>query len=107
MVEHIEVRVALGDVCDFCSSLDPLFVEYASDFDMALEAPWGNAHSEGGWSSCQACHDLVRARKWHALERRATDIMAAKHPDMPRSRIAAGVQQMHAQFRHHRRPNED
>lgn len=106
MVEHIEVRVAEGAVCDFCSSEDPLFTEHAEDFDTPI-TPNATGHSEGGWSSCQACHDLVQGHRWHALERRATDLLAAKHPDIPRSRIAAGVKHMHMQFRNHRGPNAD
>ena len=106
MVERIGVRVALGDVCDFCSSEDPLYVEAASDFDTPLEDPDITGHSEGGWASCQPCHDLVQAHKWNALERRATDLLAAKHPDVARSRVAAGVKHMHGQFRQHRSPNE-
>lgn len=105
MVEHIEVRVAEGDVCDFCSSEDPLFVEHAEDFDTGLEREF--TLSEGGWASCQACHDLVQGHHWHALERRAIDQLVAKHPDLPRSRVAAGVKHMHMQFRNHRRPNDD
>ena len=101
MVERIEVRVALGDVCDFCSSEDPLFVEGAADFDTQLDADVVG-HSMGGWSSCQPCHDLIQRRHWTALERRATDLLAAKHPDTPRTRVAAGVHQMHRQFRRHR-----
>lgn len=104
MVEHIEVRVAEGSVCDFCSSEDPLFVENAADFDTPLEDPNITGHSEGGWASCQACHDLVQGHRWHALERRAIDLLAGKHPDFPRSRVAAGVRHMHMQFRLHKSP---
>jgi len=104
---EVEMRVSESPVCDFCSSDEPRHDEPCAD----VETDRGNlpmfggpyvANSIGAWASCETCHQLIAAGKWHTLERRATDAMCAKHPGFPRSRIAEGVQHMHATFRANR-----
>lgn len=107
-IRKVDLSIADYPVCDFCSSPEPRYVESAQDFDVyfAIDEQ-GKPEvgvSRGGWASCAACHELVRARKWYALERRAIDAIAAKHPEFSRSRVQEGVRTMHAKFQQHRSP---
>jgi len=107
-VRHVDLSVSEFPVCDFCSDTEPRYLESAEDFDVyrAIDAQGVPevGTSTGSWAACETCHQLVRARKWHTLERRATDAIMRKHPDFPRSKVAEGVQTMHGLFREHRLP---
>lgn len=107
-IRHVDLSIADYPVCDFCSSPEPRYIESAEDFDVyfAIDAQ-GKPEigtSTGGWSSCEPCHQLVRAQKWHTLERRAIDAIAAKHPEFSRTQVREGVRTMHAKFQQHRTP---
>jgi hypothetical protein len=102
-----EVRVSDSPVCDFCSSPEPRYLEDCETFEA-----WAMGHpslppaligrSEGAWSACMPCHEMIQARKWAALQRRAVDALCRKWPEMPRSRVQKGVELIHGQFRAHK-----
>jgi len=109
MAEY-EVRVAEHPVCDFCSDLEPRYLEDCETYEAYLWSPGMDpskseyiGHSEGAWAACEVCHQLVQARKWHQLERRAVEAMQRKHPDIPKNRIQKGVAIIHDTFRRHKR----
>ena len=102
----VEVRVSDAPVCDFCSDAEPRYIEDCETFETWMIGPGLPpafvGESQGGWSSCEPCHQLIAARKWHTLTRRATDAMVRKYPDMPRSRVQKGVEIIHGTFRAHK-----
>jgi len=103
----IEMRLADYPVCDFCSSAEPRYDEPCRD----METDRGNiaslggryvAVSRGAWSSCEACHQLIASEKWHTLKRRALEASAARHPELPKSLLADGIEHMQLLFRRNR-----
>jgi len=103
---ELEVRVSPYPVCDFCSEVEPRYLEDCETFmALPLDPSWP-ARSRGAWASCVPCHTLILARKWKPLQQRAVDAMLRKYPKMPKSRVQHGVELIHAQFRNHR-PVED
>lgn len=112
MAEY-EVRVAQGAQCDFCSDEEPHYLEDCETFESFL---WGEGmdpnkpeyigRSVGAWASCSACHQMVQARKWRALARRAVEAMQRKHPDIPKNRVQKGVELIHGTFRAHKPVSE-
>lgn len=107
-IRHVDLSISEYPVCDFCSSPNPLWLESCEDFDVYTAIMTDNTAeigtSKGDWAACQVCHYLVRDQKWHTLERRAIDAIAARHPEFSRSKVREGVQTMHGRFREHRRP---
>lgn len=102
----VELRVGPGNVCDFCSDEEPHYIEDCETFEAWALGPGLEALpigiSEGGWSSCVPCHEMIKARKWHTLQRRAVDAMVRKYPDMPKNRVQHGVEIIHGAFRAHK-----
>lgn len=105
----VEVRVEEYPVCDFCSDIEPRYLEDCETFESYL---WGEGmdpnkpeyigKSLGAWAACEVCHRLIDARKWATLKRRAVDAMCRKHPEMPRNRVEKGVDIIHGTFRAHK-----
>jgi len=87
---HVVVPVVPSEIrtdyrCDFCTAPHPTWVLPADSFKVA-GIPAG---SDGGWSACEACADLLRADDWAGLVRRAIREYAvwAGHPMLAESRM--------------------
>lgn len=65
---------ALTKICDFCS--EPPSWRYPVRAFVCEELESASAPD---WMACQTCHDLIEARKFVELCRRATDIHAARY----------------------------
>jgi len=102
----MEVRVSPFPCCDFCSDVEPRFLENCESFQATLLDGTVVGRSRGDWASCAMCHALVQARDWRALKRRAVDAMQRKYPNIPKKRLDYGVDLIHRQFRTHK-PVED
>ena len=74
-VEPGEVHTALR--CDFCLAEHPGWEIPARAFDYA-GAP--DAGSDGDWSACDICAELVRRHRWTALRQRAVAAFVQRHP---------------------------
>lgn len=88
-------------MCDFCSNPDPRYVEDAREYTATEVEGQLYSHSEGGWASCQACHDLVGRRDWQRLEARAVRNLQRKYPWVPLDEIRKGIHTQHSRFRAH------
>src|SRR5215471_10485187 len=92
------------DICDFCSDPNPIRVYAAADF-MVEKTSHLPQVSEGAWSACRNCSDLINAEKWNELTHRAFEAILQRHhisiidqPKMFRSML-----ELHARFRQHMR----
>jgi hypothetical protein len=97
-----EVRVAPDAVCDFCSSDEPRFLEDCETFEAQPFVANYKAYATGAWAACVTCHDLILARQWHPLQKRAVEAFLRKYPNVPKSRVQRGVELIHGQFRAHK-----
>ena len=100
------MRVGPGVVCDFCSDEHPRYLEDCETFEMIAASPGlptvRIGGSEGAWSACEACHQMIKARKWRHLQNRAVEAMMRKYPTMPKNRVQKGVEIIHGAFRGHK-----
>ena len=74
-----------GEHCDFCSSSSIFKVYKCSNFECCGRAVFTSA-STGSWASCRTCSELVEAKQWERLTRRALYKFLARH-EVPREEI--------------------
>ena len=90
-------------ICDFCSDHNPVRVYAAADFTFQKESALPQV-SEGAWSACQACAEMIDAENWPALTERALAALYKKFPSRhERFLLRVVVEQLHDNFRRHRR----
>jgi hypothetical protein len=69
-----------GGFCDFCSAQPPLFVLPARDFTFP-DSP--HQSSNGDWSACAACGELLAGGDWSGLVERAARAIERENAPIP------------------------
>lgn len=87
--------------CDFCSSSRVAWGYPAENF---VVVSIGGLGSDGGWAACGPCSELIEAKDWEALTRRAAEAAVKRSGGLLNfQEVSRTLRSLYAQFSEHRK----